>query len=153
MAFLLVMVGAALACGLQLLEALAIVLAVALTRRTRDALLGALAAAFICALLAGLLGPLLLDQPLRPRRPMPAHVQELDPSLMAASGVIFKSISGQPPRRGDSARRSPLTGSSDDGHSDAVPSPSRSSPKWSFPTTVIGPATYFGPSPLPPSQA
>ena len=34
----------------------------------------------------------------------------------------------------------------DEGHSQAVPSPSRSSLKWSSPTTVIGPATYLGPS-------
>lgn len=60
MTFVLTMLGAALACAVEMLEALAIVLAVALTRRTRDALLGALGALVSCVLLAALLGPLLL---------------------------------------------------------------------------------------------
>ena len=52
--------GAALAVGLELLEALAIVLAVAVTRRWRDALLGAAGAVVALAALAGLVGPVLL---------------------------------------------------------------------------------------------
>ena len=69
MAFVLTLAGAALACGLEMLEALAIVLAVGLTRRMRDALLGAAGAALACALLALALGPLLLSRvPLAPLR-------------------------------------------------------------------------------------
>jgi uncharacterized membrane protein len=68
-AFALTLIGAALACGLELLEALAIVLAVGLERRMRDALWGAVAAAVACGLLAVIVGPLLLgrvaEQPLR----------------------------------------------------------------------------------------
>jgi uncharacterized membrane protein len=68
-AFTLTLIGAALACALELLEALAIVLAVGLERRMRDALWGAVAAAVACGLLAVVLGPLLLgrvaEQPLR----------------------------------------------------------------------------------------
>ena len=60
MAFLLTAVGAALAVALELFEALAIVLAVALTRRPRDAVLGALAAVVACALLAAVVGPVLI---------------------------------------------------------------------------------------------
>ncbi|MFL5911050.1 MAG: hypothetical protein ACJ768_10830, partial [Gaiellaceae bacterium] len=69
MAFALTLTGAALACGLEMLEALAIVLAVGLTRRMRDALIGAAAAAVACGLLAAALGPLLLSRvPLEPLR-------------------------------------------------------------------------------------
>ena len=69
MAFVLTLAGAALACGLEMLEALAIVLAVGLTRRMRDALIGAAAAAVACGLLAAALGPLLLSRvPLEPLR-------------------------------------------------------------------------------------
>ena len=68
-AFALTLIAAALACGLELLEALAIVLAVGLERHMRDALWGAAAAAVACAALALVLGPLLLgnvaEEPLR----------------------------------------------------------------------------------------
>lgn len=60
MTFALTVVGAALAVGLELLEALAIVLAVGVTRRFRDALIGAGLAALALALLAGVLGPVIL---------------------------------------------------------------------------------------------
>lgn len=59
MAFVLTAIGAALACALELLEALAIVLAVALTRRPREAILGAGAAVLACGALAAALGPTL----------------------------------------------------------------------------------------------
>jgi uncharacterized membrane protein len=59
MAFVLTAVAAALACALELLEALAIVLAVALTRRPREAVLGAVAAALACGALAAIVGPAL----------------------------------------------------------------------------------------------
>jgi uncharacterized membrane protein len=62
LSFLLTLIGAALACGLELLEALAIVLAVALTRRPRDAVLGAVAAVLACGLLAVVVGPLLIGR-------------------------------------------------------------------------------------------
>jgi uncharacterized membrane protein len=61
-AFVLTLLGAALACALELLEALAIVLAVALTRRPREAVLGALAAVVACAALGVVLGPVLIDR-------------------------------------------------------------------------------------------
>jgi Ca2+/H+ antiporter, TMEM165/GDT1 family len=61
-AFTLTLLGAALACSLELLEALAIVLAVALTRRPRDAVLGAVAAVLACGALGAVVGPVLLDR-------------------------------------------------------------------------------------------
>jgi Ca2+/H+ antiporter, TMEM165/GDT1 family len=60
MTFVLTAVGAALAVGLELLEALAIVLAVGVTRRFRDALIGAGLAALGLGLLAAVIGPVLL---------------------------------------------------------------------------------------------
>src|SRR3954467_667718 len=69
MAFILTALGAMLAVGLELLEALAIVLAVGATRRWRDALIGAAAAFAALTLLAIVLGPLLLARvPLEPLR-------------------------------------------------------------------------------------
>ena len=69
MAFVLTLVGAMLACGLELLEALAIVLAVGITRRFGDALLGAAGAAVALAALAVVLGPVLISRvPLAPLR-------------------------------------------------------------------------------------
>ena len=59
MAYALTVLAAALACGLELLEALAIVLAVALTRRPREAVLGAVAAAVACGAVAAVVGPAL----------------------------------------------------------------------------------------------
>jgi Ca2+/H+ antiporter, TMEM165/GDT1 family len=62
MAFALTLLGAALACALEMFEALAIVLAVALTRRPREAVLGALAAVGACGALGVVLGPVLIDR-------------------------------------------------------------------------------------------
>lgn len=59
-AWILTALGAALAVGLELLEALAIVLAVGVTRSWRDALLGAAAAVVALAAVAALVGPVLL---------------------------------------------------------------------------------------------
>jgi uncharacterized membrane protein len=66
-AFLLTLTGAALACGLELLEALAIVLAVASERTWRDALLGAAGAVVLLALAGIVVGPVVLARiPLEP---------------------------------------------------------------------------------------
>jgi uncharacterized membrane protein len=66
-AFLLTLAGAALACGLELLEALAIVLAVAAERSWRDALIGAAGAVALLALAGLLVGPVVLASiPLAP---------------------------------------------------------------------------------------
>lgn len=60
MTFLLVAAGSAVAVSVELLEALAIVLAVGVTRRWPDALLGAGAAVLACGLVAVVVGPVLL---------------------------------------------------------------------------------------------
>jgi uncharacterized membrane protein len=60
--FVLTAVGAALAVALELFESLAIVLAVALTRRPSAAVAGAAAATVACGLLAVLLGPVLVGR-------------------------------------------------------------------------------------------
>jgi len=66
-AFVLTLCGAALAVGLELLEALAIVLAVGSTRRWRDAVIGALGAVALLAVVVVAVGPLLLARlPLGP---------------------------------------------------------------------------------------
>jgi uncharacterized membrane protein len=59
-AFVLTAVGAALACGLEMLEALAIVLAVGTTRSWRDALIGATGAVAILAVAVVVVGPVVL---------------------------------------------------------------------------------------------
>jgi uncharacterized membrane protein len=66
-AFVLTLVGAALAVGLELLEALAIVLAVGSTRRPRDAVIGAGGAVLLLAVAVVVVGPLVLARiPLEP---------------------------------------------------------------------------------------
>jgi uncharacterized membrane protein len=60
MSFVLAALAAAVAVGVELLEALAIAVAVAVARTWRDAALGAAAAVVVLALVAGLLGPVLL---------------------------------------------------------------------------------------------
>jgi uncharacterized membrane protein len=60
MTFILVALGAGVAVSVELLEALAIVLAVAVSRRWRDALIGAAGAVVACGALAALLGPVVL---------------------------------------------------------------------------------------------
>src|SRR4051794_40165475 len=60
MTFVLVALGAGVAVSVELLEALAIVLAVAASRRWRDALIGASAAVLACAAVAAVLGPVVL---------------------------------------------------------------------------------------------
>ena len=66
-AFVLTLIGAALAVGLELLEALAIVLAVGSTRRWRDAVIGAVGAVLLLAVVVVAVGPLLLARlPLQP---------------------------------------------------------------------------------------
>ena len=66
-AFVLTLVGAALAVGLELLEALAIVLAVGSVRRPRDAVLGAIGAVVLLAIVVLVIGPLVLARlPLDP---------------------------------------------------------------------------------------
>jgi uncharacterized membrane protein len=60
MTFVLVAVGAAVAVSVELLEALAIVLAVGVSRRWSDAGIGAAYAVGVCALLAALVGPVVL---------------------------------------------------------------------------------------------
>src|SRR5690242_18952342 len=66
-AFLLTLIGAALAVGLELLEAMAIVLAVGSTRRPRDAVIGAAGAVVLLAVAVVVVGPLVLARlPLKP---------------------------------------------------------------------------------------
>jgi uncharacterized membrane protein len=61
MTFLLVAVGAGVAVAVELLEALAIVLAVGASRRWRDALIGAAGAVVVCVVVAAVVGPVVLE--------------------------------------------------------------------------------------------
>src|SRR3954453_49727 len=60
MQWLLTAAGASVAVAVELIEALAIVLAVGASRRWRDALIGAAAAVVVCAVVAAVLGPVVL---------------------------------------------------------------------------------------------
>ena len=63
MTFLLTAAAAAIAVAVELIEAMAIVLAVGASRRWRDAVWGAVAGVVACAVLAAALGPLLVGLP------------------------------------------------------------------------------------------